>query len=193
MAKPLVIVFARAPRYGTVKSRLARDIGALEALRFYRMVLGRLMRRMSRDVRFDTVVAMTPDLQGIGPHGVRCVGQGSGDLGARMIRALRSAGRRPAVVIGSDIPDLTPRHVAYAFDALKSASVVLGPARDGGYWLIGARNSAELAPRALAGVRWSSRHALNDTLERLRDAHVLDTVLDDVDDGAAYRRVVGRV
>jgi len=60
MAKPIVFVFARAPQYGAVKSRLARDIGRLEAIRFYRHSLSSLLRRVSRDPRFDVVMATTP-------------------------------------------------------------------------------------------------------------------------------------
>jgi glycosyltransferase A (GT-A) superfamily protein (DUF2064 family) len=106
-----------------------------------------------------------------------------------MLGALRAAGARPTVVVGSDIPGLLPRHVAAAFRALGTASYVLGPARDGGYWLIGARHPARARRTALDGVRWSSAETLADTAARLRDVAVLDTVLDDVDDGTGYRRL----
>jgi uncharacterized protein len=191
MAKPLVVIFARAPRYGAVKTRLARDIGADVALRFQRRVLTRLVRAMVRDPRFETVLAVTPD----GAASERAfahlrapvVPQGGGDLGRRMIRALRWAGARPAAVIGSDIPALSPVHVAAGFRAMARANVVFGPARDGGYWLIGARHPQRLNPRALDGVRWSGPHALADSVARLSPSVVLDAVLDDVDDAAAYR------
>lgn len=191
MAKPLVVIFARRPRYGAVKTRLARDIGCAETLRFYRNVLARLTRCMARDARFETVLAVTPDAAALDPamtrFGVRVVGQGRGDLGTRMIRALRSAGARRAVVIGSDIPALSPGHVAQALRVLAQVPTVLGPARDGGYWLIGARHPLQLQSRVLDGVRWSSAHTLDDTALRLGEVGVLDTVLDDVDDGTGYR------
>ncbi len=151
----------------------------------------RLVRLMARDARFDTVLAVTPDrtasARDFAHLGVRVVPQGDGDLGRRMIRALRSAGARPAVVIGSDIPALSPVHAAAAFRAMGAAGVVFGPARDGGYWLIGARHPERLKVGALDGVRWSGPHALEDSVARLVPAVVLDVVLDDVDDGAAYR------
>ena len=197
MAKPVVFVFARAPQYGTVKTRLARDIGAGEALRFYRSVLAGLVRRLARDSRFDIVIAVTPDLSAqsgaLSNYGVRTIRQGSGDLGQRMLRALRSAGRCPAIVIGSDIPGITGSHVARAFVRMRSARVVLGPARDGGYWLIGAHHPLRIRERMLDGVRWSSTHALADTTVRLGDVAVLTDVLDDIDDGAAYRRLMHRL
>jgi rSAM/selenodomain-associated transferase 1 len=191
MNKPLVAIFARAPRYGAVKTRLARDIGNGETLRFYRNTLSRLVRELKRDGRFDTVLAVTPDtsvLERVWPSGVRIVGQGSGDLGRRMIRALRSAGGCSAIVVGSDIPALSNAHAAAAFRALGRASFVFGAARDGGYWLIGARHPQQLKPDALDGVRWSGRHALEDSRQRLSGASILDVVLDDVDDAEAYRR-----
>ena len=190
MVRPLVIVFARAPRYGAVKTRLARDIGAAETLRFYRGALGGLIWRLSRDARWDVALCVTPDAasreSGLWPSGVARSTQGTGDLGRRMIRALRGAGNRPAVVIGSDIPDIGPQHVAAALKALGAAPFVFGPARDGGYWLIGARHPARLRKTVLDGVRWSNVSTLDDSLQRLAGAKVLPIVLDDIDDGAAF-------
>ncbi len=190
MARPLVIVFARAPRYGAVKTRLAADIGASEALRFYRSILTGLIRRVRDDGRWETIVCATPDSAANSYWPLRATAQGAGDLGRRMVRALRRAGMRPALVVGSDIPALDHRHIAAAFAALRRGPFVLGPACDGGYWSIGARCGAQLAPRVLDGVRWSSAHTLADTGARLPRATTLTTVLEDVDDGAAYREFV---
>ena len=191
MAKPLVIVFARAPRYGAVKTRLARDIGAADTLRFYRTALRDLIRRIGHDPRWETRLCVTPDVaaaeRNLWP--LAATAQGHGDLGRRMARALRAAGSRPAVVVGSDIPALGARHVATAFQALRRGPFALGPANDGGYWLIGARCGAALAPNALDGVRWSSPQTLADSAARLHNVQILDATLDDVDDGAGYRAV----
>jgi glycosyltransferase A (GT-A) superfamily protein (DUF2064 family) len=115
--------------------------------------------------------------------------QGRGDLGARMQRALRAFAPAPVVVVGSDIPDLAPRHVAAAFRGLAAADVVIGPADDGGYWLIGMRGARRLH-RPFAGVRWSGPHALADTVAALgpqaRVAYA--ATLADVDDAAALTR-----
>ena len=192
MAKPLAIVFARAPRYGAVKSRLARDIGASETLRFHRQTLSNTVRRLALDGRFEVAVAVTPDRFRTLPLQVRVFDQGEGDLGRRMVRALRAAGPRPAVVVGCDIPGMTAAHVRAAFVLLGQSPFVLGAASDGGYWLIGARHPGQLRTDMLDGVRWSSPHALSDTAIRLGDVSVLPGTLDDVDDGAAYRRVMAR-
>jgi hypothetical protein len=190
MAKPLVVMFARAPRYGAVKTRLARDIGAAETLRFYRNTLGGVVRRLLRDQRFEIALAVTPDHAAAGlPHGLAIIAQGGGDLGRRMVRALRGAGTRPAVVVGSDIPALSASHIRAAFAALGGAPYVLGPAADGGYWLIGAKHPSRLRHDALDGVRWSSQNTMRDTMERLQGVAVLSDVLDDIDDGGAYQRI----
>jgi glycosyltransferase A (GT-A) superfamily protein (DUF2064 family) len=107
-----------------------------------------------------------------------------------MARVFRTLPPGPAAIIGSDIPAITPVHLDAAFRALGEADAVFGPATDGGYWLVG------LAPRArrrrglFAGVRWSSEHALGDTLESLprgMGVAFLET-LEDVDDAASYAR-----
>ncbi|MGG5811818.1 TIGR04282 family arsenosugar biosynthesis glycosyltransferase [Falsiroseomonas sp. CW058] len=177
-----VIVFARAPRLGAVKRRLARGIGAMAALRFYRRQLAATLREAARDGRWRAVLAATPDrARARWPRRLPVLPQGGGDLGARMARAL---GRhRRAVLVGSDIPGLSRGDIAAAFRALGRADAVFGPAEDGGYWLVG------LGPRRPAhpfrAVRWSSEHALGDTLANFQGRRVaLLRTLRDVDTAA---------
>lgn len=166
-----VIIFARAPRLGQVKRRLAQGIGAPAALRFYRGELARLCRCLGRDRRWRTVLAVTPDRAA--HRGARWPGprlprlpQGRGDIGARMARAL-ARHRRRAVLVGCDIPGLAPADIAAAFRALgRGAQAVFGPAEDGGFWLVGL--GPRRPPRPFAAVRWSGPHALSDTLANCR-------------------------
>jgi glycosyltransferase A (GT-A) superfamily protein (DUF2064 family) len=154
--KPIAIVFARAPRLGTVKRRLARGIGDRAALRFHAATLNRLLRALARDGQFQVVLAITPDRARVRvPSGVAVIGQGRGDIGVRMARALGAA------------------------------QAVFGPARDGGYWLVGL---GPLRPaRPFAGARWSTRHALADTLRNFPGRRVASLrELDDVDDLDAW-------
>ena len=177
--KDTVFVFARAPRLGTVKRRLACEIGERAALRFHRATLARLLRNLAADRRFATVLAITPDRARLArPHGVAIVPQGHGDLGARMQRALRRA--RRAAVVGTDIPELRAADVAAAFRALGRTRACFGPALDGGYWLVAL---GPLRPaRPFAGVRWSTEHALADTLRNFAGRRVaLVRPLQDVD------------
>ncbi|MBP2296750.1 TIGR04282 family arsenosugar biosynthesis glycosyltransferase [Azospirillum rugosum] len=189
-----LIVFARPPRFGRGKRRLAKGIGAFAAWRFYRTALSALLRRLSRDPRWTLWLAVTPD-RSAGERGwpvrTRRVGQGKGDLGQRMARAL---GERPCgsvVLIGSDIPGIQPADIAAAFRSLGRNDFVFGPARDGGYWLVGARRTAALPRTLFAGVRWSTPHALADTVAGLPPGTKVGLVatMEDVDDHESYRRV----
>lgn len=193
MDRPIVFIFARAPRYGAVKTRLARDIGPAETLRFYRNTLNDVTRRLASSGRLDVVLAVTPDHTAAEgsywPQGLARVAQGRGDLGARMIRVLKCAGQRPALVIGSDIPDASPALALEAARILGTRRHVLGPTQDGGYWLIGTRHPAMLSLHQLEDVRWSTPHALADTVTRLGDVGLLPQTLMDVDDGHDYSQI----
>lgn len=183
-----VFVFARAPRLGTVKRRLARAIGDRAALDFHRATLARLLRALARDRRFATLLAATPDRAATRwPVRVPLVWQGGGDLGRRMQRLMDLRRRGRAVIVGCDIPDLRPADVAAAFRALGRADAVFGPATDGGYWLVGFGPRRRAA--AFAKVRWSSAHALADTLANLRGLRVEHLrTLSDVDEAADLTR-----
>jgi rSAM/selenodomain-associated transferase 1 len=190
---------ARRAGAGRVKTRLARDVGAIEALRLYRRLLADTCRKLARDRRWRTLLAITPDHTGARPHlPVRVtISQGRGDLGARMQRLLDRAGpgktaRGPLIIVGADIPGIAPAHIAHAFRLLQGHDAVLGPAADGGYWLVGfSRRRARLAP--FASVRWSSPYALADTLANLRGRRVaLADTLCDLDTGADLLRHMAR-
>ena len=165
-----LILFVKEPRPGRVKTRLAADIGRIEACWWFRHQTRRLVRLLGRDPRWRTVLAVSPDSARTSrawPPGIARRPQGLGNLGERMARALRAVNGR-AVLVGADIPGVTPAHVARAFAALGRHEVVFGPAEDGGYWLIGLRNGGRAAPAAmLRGVRWSGPHALADSAASL--------------------------
>jgi glycosyltransferase A (GT-A) superfamily protein (DUF2064 family) len=94
----------------------------------------------------------------------------------------------PAVIVGADCPDLGPGEVAHAFAALRHHDAVLGPALDGGYYLVGLKRTPRV-PDAFAGVRWSGPHALADTLANLGGLRVaLLPPLADIDTGADWAR-----
>jgi len=187
-----VVVFARAPRLGTVKRRLAAEIGDRAALRFHHGTLLRLLRQLVRDRRFRTVVAITPDRTRLRlPVRVPVLPQGRGDIGQRMHRACRRFPRARVAIIGSDIPDARAADLAAAFRALGRADAAFGPAADGGYWLValGPRRPA----RPFAAARWSTEHALADTLANFPGHRVVHLrMLSDVDTAADWRRWAGR-
>ncbi len=185
-------IFVKEPRLGRAKARLARDIGHGEAWLFYRRLVRQVLPPLARDARWTTWLATEPagwsGREPLWPVALPCLAQGRGDIGRRMLRVFRSLPPGPAIIVGSDIPGLTPAHVERGFAALGRADMVLGPATDGGYWLVG------LGPRARAidpfrSVRWSSRWARADTARALPAGFRLALVdlLADVDDGASYR------
>ena len=183
---------------GLAKTRLARGIGKVAAWRTKRR-LDAFTCRIARSNKWETLLAVAPEkdlsarFPSVWPSDLSRVGQGQGDLGERMARALIRFGRAPVCIIGSDLPDLRRADLAAAFQALKRADVVLGPATDGGYWLIG------MAPRAarrarLTPVRWSSAQTLSDTLACLPAAWrvLFLRELEDVDDVASLKRSTQR-
>jgi hypothetical protein len=192
-----LVLFVRLPLLGTGKRRLARDIGDVAALRFERSMIALLLRRLAKDGRWRLRIAVTPDkARRRARHwrrGVEAVGQGAGDLGIRMRRALQTCPPGPVVLVGADIPALDARHVAAAFRLLGSRDLVFGPAADGGFWLVGARHPRRM-PHLFERVRWSGPYALADTLTRLprRITVGYAALLQDVDDGDAYRRLKPR-
>jgi rSAM/selenodomain-associated transferase 1 len=183
-----LVIFARRPQLGVGKRRLAADVGDLEALRFARGTLDRLVRSPGRDPRWRLWLAVTPDrpLDWV-PAGT-ALPQGTGDLGARLERVIQALPPGPVVILGSDTPTVTRADIAAAFRALGPARAVFGPASDGGYWLIGLRRGpGEHLP--FDGVRWSTADALSDTLANLEGCRVaLLREQEDVDDGPALRR-----
>jgi rSAM/selenodomain-associated transferase 1 len=189
-----LILFVRAPCLGTGKRRLAREIGAVAALRFERLMIARLLRRLASDRRWRLRLAVTSDQARHRAQnwrsGVEAAGQGAGDLGARMLQALRACPPGPAVLVGADIPALAAHHVWTAFRLLGRHDLVFGPAEDGGFWLVGARYPQHL-PALFEEVRWSGPYALADTLASLPRRLTVGFAdrLEDVDDADAYKRL----
>lgn len=185
-----LIIMVKEPRLGAVKTRLAAEIGASSAVRFYRSVTAHLIRRLAFDPRWRTVLAVTPDAAVASrswPSGLARMAQGRGDIGERMERLLRSQAPRPAILIGSDIPAIEASHIAKAFGLLRRNDAVFGPAEDGGFWLAGLKALPRLSG-VFDNVRWSSAHALSDTLANLSGRKVgFVARLSDVDDLEAYR------
>ena len=188
-----LVIFARAPALGGGKRRLARQIGDVATLGFERSMLSLLFRRLGRDRRWKLRLAVTPAGARRRFARVAAFAQGRGDLGGRMRRAIDACPPGPVVLIGADIPALRAAHIATAFRLLGARDLVFGPATDGGFWLVGGRRRP-LPPSLFKQVRWSSRHALADTLAHLPPTLKIgfaDT-LEDVDAAASYCRLKPR-
>jgi rSAM/selenodomain-associated transferase 1 len=189
-----LVLFVREPMLGRGKRRLAEEIGDIAAMRFERMMIARLLRRLAKERCWRLRITVTPDRACQRARDwhkrAEAVGQGKGDIGVRMRRALAACPPGPAVLVGADIPALDVRHVAEAFRLLGRHDLVFGPAEDGGFWLVGARHPKHL-PAIFQRVRWSSPFALADVLaglpRRIDVGHA--ATLEDVDDAETYRRL----
>ena len=158
----------KQPRPGRVKTRLGRDIGQVQAAWWFRHHSLSLIRRLARDHRWQVVLAVSPDAEGlqsrVWPAHIARMPQGRGDLGDRMARVFKGLTPGSVVLIGADIPAVRPGHIARAFQALGNHDMVFGPATDGGFWLVGMKKT----PQGLfQNVRWSSEFALADSVEGL--------------------------
>ncbi|HHJ14495.1 MAG TPA: glycosyltransferase [Gammaproteobacteria bacterium] len=168
-----ILVFARAPRLGTVKTRLATEIGEAAALAVYEQLLEHSLRVAAADrlapvelhVAGDTG---NPVLQRLAArYACRLVPQVAGDLGRRMQAALETAlGRAEvAVLVGSDCPVLAAAHLRRVLERLAAGSTpVFIPAEDGGYVLIGTRDAP---PWLFRDIDWGSEHVMSQTRQRL--------------------------
>jgi len=185
-----LVFMAKAPVLGTVKSRLAKDVGWVKATAFHRHSVRNLTLRLSRNSRWDSVLALAPDstLKSAFPssQGLIRIAQGAGDLGARMHRVMVDLPPGPVIIIGTDIPQISQREIADAFRLLGRRSAVLGPGKDGGYWLVGLRRTPAI-PAIFRNVRWSSAHTLDDTLANTGPDTAFADTLEDVDDVTSYR------
>ena len=162
MISPRLSIFARLPVPGQVKTRLVPALGEEGAARLYARLLA-LTVEVARESGLDFELRVTGGevgaFQGLFGDDVPVVDQGDGDLGARMARV-----EAPALLIGSDCPGITAPLLRAAAGALEDRRVVLGPANDGGYYLIGYR---EPVPFLFEDMEWSTPRVLPETLARL--------------------------
>ena len=190
MPEPRFIIFVKAPRAGFVKTRLAAAIGNEAACNAYRQlaetVLAKLAPLPHAELRFtpnDAENEITPWLS----VGWTARPQGEGDLGERMHRAFTEA-NGPAIIIGSDCPQVELSDFQTAAKALQTHDAVIGPATDGGYWLIGLNAPC---PALFKNIKWSTSDVLPKTLEKASAAGLsvqLLRELADVDTGEDWER-----
>ncbi|MGO8744649.1 MAG: TIGR04283 family arsenosugar biosynthesis glycosyltransferase [Thermoguttaceae bacterium] len=200
-----LIIFTRYPEPHKTKTRLIPALGAEGAARLQREMTLHALRwakELAKDVRVSVEVRfeggdeprMRQDFGSEFPY----YAQGSGDLGSRMARAVRDAiqgGARRVIVVGSDCPGITAGVVAGAFDRLAGCDLVLGPAGDGGYYLIGLQREI---PGLFASMPWGSERVLRESLRRAAELALSVSLLEtlgDVDrpeDLAVWQRVQGR-
>ena len=194
-----LLLFTKPAIPGRVKTRLIGALTAAEAASLHAAFLQDLVSRLEGSSRFALRLAWALEPGEEVPAGpLAGVRQEGGDLGERLHRALeQAAGEHPFVAaVGSDHPRLSRERVEEAFDLLAAgASVVLGPAEDGGYYLIGVRREA-LSPRLFAEVPWSGVRVLETTLARCAELGLAPRLLApeaDVDTPEDLARLAGEL
>jgi len=184
MNKNLLLIFTRNPELGKVKTRLAKTVGDETALEIYKFLLQKT-REISLKVTSDTAVYYSVKVRSNDlwdSENYQKYQQVGEDLGIRMLNAFKdsfSAGYKKVVIIGSDLYDLTSENIEKAFTELDDNDVVLGPAQDGGYYLLGMNS---LHSNIFKDKNWGTETVRKDTLADLKDKKVhLLKELNDID------------
>ncbi len=178
------------PQAGTVKTRLVPALGERRACELYQALVRHTLQEVESFTLHEKVsvqvrIGGAPDCasarEWLGNE-LSFAPQRDGDLGQRMEHAVREAfgeGTPAVVVIGADCPQLAASHLREAFRALERTEAVIGPAADGGYYLIGMRR---VLSEVFRDIEWSSERVLGQTLAALRRAHVKREMLDTLHD-----------
>jgi hypothetical protein len=184
MTKNLLLIFTRNPELGKCKTRLAKTIGDQNALTVYTMLL-RHTAAATKNLSCDKAVYYS-----IKVREKDCwddtiyqkYAQNGADLGIRMSNAFAESFRKgyeKVLIIGSDLYDLSPTHIEQAFEQLDTHDVVIGPALDGGYYLLGMNY---LHPKLFQNKEWGTANVRKATLDDLKNHRVYQLeLLNDID------------
>ena len=168
--KACLVIMVKEPLPGRVKTRLAKEVGSTVAAWWFRHQIKKTIRNLN-DPRWDIIISLSPDFfakkSKFWPSKIKRITQGRGDLGHKMRNILKRFFNRPVCIIGGDIPGITRLEISKAFKKLASRKFVIGPAEDGGFWLIGHQGRAPA--KLFDGVRWSSPWAYLDTIQTFED------------------------
>ncbi|OYX26153.1 MAG: glycosyltransferase [Flavobacteriales bacterium 32-35-8] len=187
-SKNALIIFVRNPELGKCKTRLAETIGNKAALEIYKQLLLHTAN-ISKNIEADKFVFYSENIQKNDiwdNHVFRKKLQMEGDLGMKMAHAFSEIfqmGYEKVIIIGSDLFDLKPEHIHEAYQDLNTNEAVIGPAKDGGYYLLGLTNMNELL---FKNKSWSTSEVLEETLSELRENNIKFTTLETLNDIDTY-------
>ncbi len=179
-----LIIFAKAPIPGQVKTRLQTHLSAEECAEMHASFIIDTIRIACRVEGADIFISCHPGVESpffqkvAHDPEVRLIPQNGNDLGERMSNAIRdtlSAGYKKVIIIGSDSPDLPPEYIQEGFRRLDSSDMVIGPSTDGGYYLIGGRRELPV----FDGIPWSSNKVFEMTLKKVRGHGLIFFVLNE--------------
>lgn len=189
-----LVLMLKAPKPGTVKTRLAKDLGNERAAEIYRILVkhqvSELPPEFPAEIHFAPADA-EPDLRDWLGERFAYRAQCEGDLGERLVHSAKHVFENPAtglIFLGGDCPHITAALLRECIEQLQNHDVVLGPACDGGYYLIAIRKDR---PHLFHGIDWGSERVLEQTLLRIHEGgllHFLLPELEDVDDLGSWER-----
>jgi len=179
-----LIVFVKYPEPGKVKTRIARELGAETAAVIYSIIAERVIERVSVSDEYGTVIFFDPPemaneiRQWVGRGDVTYESQSGDTIGERMSDAFEkvfSTGAEKAVLIGTDVPAITAEMVTEAFRSLEYEDAVIGPAEDGGYYLLGLKKPE---PALFDDIEWGSGSVYQKTLGHIEELNLSYKSLD---------------
>lgn len=199
MSKNVVIAFTRNPEIGKVKTRLAKHIGNEVALDVYKLLLKhteQVLRAVNCTIAVYYSNQITRNDIWDDATYTKYVQNGE-DLGERMCNAFAEQFNLKydkVVIVGSDVFDLKPQHITQAFEALEQSDAVIGPAKDGGYYLLGMK---QLFPEVFKNKKWGTETVFNDTFKDLKfyNIKILETLndIDTFEDLKAYPIILNQI
>lgn len=199
MSKNLLLIFTRNPELGKVKTRLAKTIGEKKALEIYKFLLNHT-KKVTKNIACDKAVYYSVKVRknDIWDASTYQKKQQLGeDLGIRMKHAFQdsfAAGYEKVLIVGSDLIDLSEDIIEKGFIQLASNDVVIGPAKDGGYYLLGVKS---LPPNIFENKTWGTATVREDTLNDLKDkkVHLLNElndadIFEDIEEHPAFQHLL---
>jgi rSAM/selenodomain-associated transferase 1 len=197
-----LLFFVKNPEREKVKSRLAASIGVDSAVRVYKNMVVHMLSRVKRGT-FQLYICFSPknaqrSIKNWLGREVRYMPQYGKDLGERMRNGFAEAfsmGHKRVVLIGSDIPGLKIQYINEAFESLKETDAVIGPAYDGGYYLIGFKDKT-FCPQVFEGITWGAKSVFDETMKKLKRSKRLVYILPyqrDIDTVEDLKRLKGRL
>ncbi len=191
---PIICLMLKAPQKGRVKTRLAKKVGNTTALEIYQRLvehqLRQLPRRWPKQIHYTPRSALAKMEAWLG-KGYHYIPQCNGDLGKRMVHAMKDAFKNNAssvMFLGGDCPYITKTVLEEAKAALERVDIILGPAKDGGYYLIGLRR---VEPKLFCNIDWGEAQVFSQTIQRIQSLGLKYQklkLLEDVDDLQTWDR-----
>ena len=184
-----IIVFTRFPVEGKVKTRLAKNMGNKFAVSFFRVCAEHIFRQLLKVKEtgpelflFCSEENEIEQVMKWAGNNFKYYSQQGSDLGIKMFNAFNTVfkkGYKKVIIIGTDSPDVSMNIIQSAISALDNFSVVIGPANDGGYYLLGFKSKLI---DLFSGIEWSTNSVLDNTIEKLKDSKVNYFMLDELTD-----------